>query len=172
MTNIAKARTRYRSALYYLGVGLAGGLLAERLDVPGGMLVGAMATAAVAQLLGVDWGKPPTVLGLVGKVMLGTAVGSSFNRDVLARLGALLLPAIAAILGMIAAGIGLACLLSKWTGLEVSTALFSLTPGGVAEMVAISEQTDADTPVVATLQFLRLFGVVTLAPLFIHLLLS
>ena len=172
LINDVDHRTKYKNALYYLGIGLAGGAAAELFKVPGGMLVGAMVVTAAVQVLGAHWGKPPKALDLAGKLLLGTAVGSTFNRPMLHRLGALLPPAIAAILGMIAAGIGLAWILSRSTDLDMSTALFSLTPGGLAEMVAMSQNTDADTPVVAALQFLRLLGVVTLGPIFIHFLLS
>ena len=50
------------------------------------------------------------------------------------------------------------------TGLDLATALFSLTPGGVAEMVAAAQDTAADITAVAMLQLLRLAGVLLLAP--------
>jgi membrane AbrB-like protein len=73
---------------------------------------------------------------------------------------------------MIGMGLVLAWLLSRLTGLDIATALFSLTPGGMPEMLAVAQESGADLGVVATLQFLRYNSVVILVPLIIDWLFS
>jgi uncharacterized membrane protein AbrB (regulator of aidB expression) len=63
-------------------------------------------------------------------------------------------------------------LLARWTDLDLGTALFSLTPGGMMEMVSVAEEIGADLGVVATLQFVRYSCVLVLAPWLINRLAS
>ncbi len=152
------------NAIELLVVALTGAALALRLRIAGAWLIGSMLAITLAKLGGVNLRKAPRAYGEIGKVLLGTFIGATFNRAALAQLGHLLLPAIGSTLVMIVAGLGLAWMLARLTDLDVGTALFSLTPGGISEMVAVSEEAGADLGVVATLQFLRYSSVVMLAP--------
>ncbi|MGQ9493765.1 MAG: AbrB family transcriptional regulator [Anaerolineae bacterium] len=161
-----------KHAFYFLAIGLAGALAADRLDIPAGLLIGAMVAVAIVKLAGFDLGKVPLIYDEGGKILLGTVIGATFNRRVLLQLGALLPSAIAATLAMIATGLILGWLLSELTRLDLATGLFSLTPGGIAEMIAVAQEIGAHATIVATLQFLRLSSVVILAPAIIHWLFS
>jgi len=151
-------------AIRLLAFGLTGAALASWLRIPGGWMIGPMLAITVAKVGGVNLRKAPRAYSEIGKVLLGTFIGATFNRAALAQLGQLLLPAIGSTLVMIVVGMALAWMLARLANLDVGTALFSLTPGGMAEMVAIAEETTADLGVVATLQFLRYSSVVMLAP--------
>ena len=153
-----------KQPLQLLAIGLAGALAADWLGIPAGLLIGAMLAVAIATLARFDLGKVPLLYDEGGKILLGTAIGATFNRRVLLQLGALLPSAIAATLAMIAIGLALGWLLAKITHLDIATGLFSLTPGGIAEMVAVAQEIGAGATVVATLQFVRLSSVVLLAP--------
>jgi uncharacterized membrane protein AbrB (regulator of aidB expression) len=54
------------------------------------------------------------------------------------------------------------------TGINIGTALLSLTPGGMPEMVAMAEEMDADMAAVSVLQFIRMSSVVILASLLVQ----
>ncbi len=151
-------------ALQLLAAGTAGAVLLHWLGVPAGLYIGAMLSVAALKLLRPRIGNPPSAFKYIGGALLGTAVGSTFNRPLLARMGSLLLPTIGATLAIILIGMVLGRVLSRLTGLDLATALFSLTPGGVAEMVATAQDTAADITAVATLQLLRLASVLLLAP--------
>lgn len=151
-------------SLQLLALGLAGALAADWLGIPAGLLIGAMLAVACAKLAGINLGKVPLLYDEGGKILLGTAIGATFNRRVLLQLGALLPSAIVATLAMIAIGLFLGWLLAQITHLDIATGLFSLTPGGIAEMVAVAQEIGASATVVATLQFVRLSSVVILAP--------
>jgi membrane AbrB-like protein len=109
--------------------------------------------------------KAPRRLGEVGEVLLGTCVGATFNRALLVKLGDLLPGVILAALGLVFTSVFTTWLLSRTTLLSLATALFSLAPGGMPEMVAICEECNADMAVVAILQFLRYICVLTLVPM-------
>nr|MBC7244812.1 AbrB family transcriptional regulator [Chloroflexota bacterium] len=157
-----------KNAFYFLAIGLAGALAADWLGIPAGLLIGAMLAIAIVKLAGFDLGKVPFIYDEGGKILLGTVIGATFNRRVLLQLGTLLPSAIAATLAMIAIGLVLGWLLARTTQLDTATGLFSLTPGGIAEMVAVAQEIGAGATIVATLQFLRLSSVVILAPVIIH----
>lgn len=158
--------------LQLLTVGTAGAVIADWLGIPAGLYIGPLLSVAALKLLHPRLGKAPTAFKLVGSTLLGTAVGSTFNRPLLERMGSLLLPTIGATLAIIAISIVLGWVLSRLTGLDLGTALFSLTPGGVAEMVAAAQDTKADITAVTTLQLVRLSSVLLLAPAIIAWLFS
>ena len=56
-------------------------------------------------------------------------------------------------------------LISRWSGIKLVTSLLGAIPGTASATVAISSEFGADPPVVAVLQYLRLFMVVLLVPL-------
>jgi len=156
-----------KRALYCLGVGLVGAIIAEGLGVPAGLLIGAMLATMIFSLADRLPGRAPRMFSEIGKVLLGTAVGATFSRATLMQLGQLLLGAVLSTLALVGTALGLAWLLSRWTKLSLATALFSLTPGGIQEMVAVCEECGADVALVAVLQFLRYVCVLMLVPMIV-----
>ncbi len=152
-----------QTALFSL-VGLGGALLAHRWDIPAGLMIGPMLAVLLLKLADSNLGQAPRMFGETGKILLGTFVGATFNRAALAQLGDLLLPTVLATVFLIGSGVCLAWLLSQWTELDMATALFSLTPGGIQEMVAVCEESGADVATVTVLQFLRYLSVLVLVP--------
>jgi len=155
------------AAVRLLALGALGGAVASTLGIPGGWLTGSVVTVMLLKALRPETGRAPRALGEAGKILLGTFVGATFNREILAQLGRLLPMAIASTVAMIAVSALLAWGVSRLTGLDIGTALFSITPGGMPEMVAASEDTGADLATVATLQFLRYASVIVLVPLIV-----
>lgn len=146
-----------KNASRFLAIGLIGGLIAIILHIPAGFMIGAMVTVSISRLVCLNLNKAPRIYGEIGKILLGTFIGATFDRYVLVQLGSLLPPRAVAMLGLIAIGLALGWVLSTLIGLDAATALFSLTPGGLPEMTAVAQEVGADSRVVATLQFLRLF---------------
>ena len=159
-----------KNALKLLVIGLVGGLIAMSLHVPAGFMIGSVVAVGISVLLRPNLGKAPRSYAEIGKILIGTVIGATFDRHVLAQLGSLLLPTAAASLVLIAVALILGWVLCKLTGLDVATALFGLTPGGLPEMTAVAQEVGADSRVVVTLQFLRLSSVLVLVPLVLRLL--
>ncbi len=148
-------------------IALTGAWLAQQINLPTPLMLGPIFALFLAKLVGLDVGKAPGTYGELGKILLGTCVGATFNRAVLARLGPLILPSALATLVLIASALLLAAALARITGLSLATALLSLTPGGMAEMVAVADEAQADMAAVAVLQLLRFVMVLLLVPLLI-----
>jgi membrane AbrB-like protein len=152
----------------FLAVGLCGAVLASFLRIPAGLMIGPMLAMMFLKWVAPDTGKAPLAFGEIGKILLGTYVGATFNRALLAELGELLVPVIVSTLILIAASLLLAWLLARYTDLDMATALFSLTPGGMQEMVAVSGDSGADVAAVTILQFVRYVSVLMLVPALAH----
>lgn len=160
-------RTLIRS-LKLLLAGVLGALVARELGLPAGLFVGSMMAVAVLHLAGTHLGKAPFIYDEAGKILLGTAVGATLGRHILFQLGVLLPLIVVTTVLMIVVSAFLARVLARLTHLHPTTALFSLTPGGIAEMVAVAQEAGAAVTVVATLQFVRLSTVVIVVPLILQ----
>jgi hypothetical protein len=102
--------------------------------------------------------------------MLGTVIGASFGSDVVAPLKAALLPMTVLVIAIVGAGLGLGWILSRYTRLDVKTALISVVPGGLPAMTAMAEDLGADATVVAAIHFSRLVTIVIVVPALVPLL--
>ena len=156
--------------LALLTVGAIGGLAAQGIGVPAGMVVGALLASGLYRLAGGDAGPWRGRYGQVGRLLLGTVVGAAFGPDVIAPLKAALLPMIALIAVIVSAGLGLGWTLSRFTHLDATTALISAVPGGLPAMAAMAEDVDADATVVAAIHFSRLVVILMAVPALVPLL--
>lgn len=143
----------------------AGGVLAgRRLRLPVPMLLGPMVLAAVLALTAVDDLAVPPLAREVAFALIGLQVGLRFTPATMRLVGRLLVPALAAVVGLIAACFGLAALLALAADVSLFDAYLATTPGGLYAVLAIGFDTGADTTFVLAMQTLRLFAMVLLAP--------
>lgn len=141
--------------------GLAGGLIGIRLRLPLGGLIGSIAGAGAFQL--VVGGAPSSspVFRLAAQLLVGTIVGASVSRAVLATLRRLLLPALLFCMVMPLVGLATGWLLVSRLGhVDILTGFLSAAPAGAMEMSTAALAFDADAEVVLTAHVLR---VVTIA---------
>ena len=87
--------------------------------------------------------------------------------DSILGLRKLIIPSIILVIGLTTLSIILGLILHKTTGLDLSTALFSAAPGGLTDMVIMSESFGAQTHIVALLHLIRLTTVLTVLPIVI-----
>lgn len=153
-----------------LAIGLVGALIAQRLGLPGGATVGAMISTGVYRLAGGEAEAWRRRYGRLGRLLLGAVVGSAFGPDVIASIQTALLPMIVIIGVLVGAGLGLGWLLSRFTRLDVPTALMAASPGGLPAMASMSEELDVGAVVVASIHFVRLTTILLLVPLLVPLL--
>lgn len=141
--------------------GVVGGLIGIRLRLPLGGLVGSIAGAGAFQLI---VGGAPTfgpAFRLAAQLLVGTIVGASVSRAVLATLRRLLLPALLFCIVMPLVGLATGWLLMSRLGhVDVLTGFLSAAPAGAMEMSTAALAFDADAEVVLTAHVLR---VVTIA---------
>jgi len=145
-------------------IGTVGGLVAKYTKMPGGSLLGAMFATGIFSLLLADPEPLPEGFRTVALLLLGVSIGSSVERDMLWRIRGALVPAMGAILILIAAGFGLGWALSYFapTDLSMVTILLGCMPGGASGMAAMAGDLGGDVRLVASLHTVRqimVFGI-------------
>jgi membrane AbrB-like protein len=158
------------SLLVLVGVLTIGVRAGECLRLPAPYLLGPMLVAAVAVFGGVGGDFVPT--GIVRDltfVAVGLEVGLRFTRASVLHARRLFWPVLAATVAVSTACAGLAWWLARATGIPVVDAYLATTPGGINAVLATAVATHADVPLVSSVQSLRLFAVVLIAPPLIRL---
>jgi membrane AbrB-like protein len=146
-----------------------------------GLVVGLKALHAPAALLlaplvvGVVFGvggatiRPPPLLRVASSTLIGclvaVALGSAMGPALLGRLPTFLC------IGVVTLGLslGLGWLLGRAGWFEGSTAVWGLSPGGSASMIALAQETGADARIVALMQYFRVLLVASSAIALAHL---
>lgn len=143
------------------------GLILQRLGVPNGFVLGALAVVIPLTASGIDSSAMPRLVLNGAQLLLGCALGSRFNRGFIARaphfVGAVLLTVAVALLLSAAFAIALAWL----TGIHPATLVLATAPGGIAEMAITAQVLDLGVPVVTAFHVARVILLLTCtAPLF------
>jgi len=144
-------------------VAAAGGLAAQKLNIPSGAMVGSMFAVIVLNLItenGYFYSDAVTVL----QILSGTMIGCRVGREDLLELKNLVKPIILLICAFIVMNLSFGIFMVAFTGLDVPTALFSCTPGGASDMALIGEELGANPAQIAFLQVVRLLIIFTFCP--------
>ena len=152
------------SSLAALGLGALSGLLAVKVGIPTGDLVGPILVVGGANLLGANFGPLPAVFRHAAMLFIGTAVGAQVSKDSLRRLGQVFVPALVMIALLISAGLLLGWGLSELTPLDPVTALLCGVPGGASTMPIIAHDLGGDIRLVAALQLMRQLVMLVIIP--------
>jgi hypothetical protein len=147
-----------------LALGSLGGLLALRVGVPTGDMIGAILLTGGLNLLGAGLGPLNANLRQAAMLLIGTAVGAQMSKESLQRLRKVALPAALFIALLIAAGLLLGWGLVQVTPLDPATALLSSVPGGASTMPAIAHDLGGDMRLVAALHLTRQLVIFILVP--------
>lgn len=144
-------------------VGTAFGLLAWRMSITAGAMIGAMVGVAALQLIfGIalvpDWMR--RLMQWVSGAMIGSRI---LRKDVLA-MKKLVIPLCVLVPGLLLINAALGVIMHKVSGISLATALFGSAPGGVSDMGLIAADMGADIAPVSILQLVRLFGVLLIFP--------
>lgn len=145
----------------------AGGWLASSLDLPLAWLIGAALVTTVVSLCGVPV-RVPQGLYRIGQVVVGVAVGLTVTSDIVDRIGSHVYLAPFAALASILVGRLLVPVFARLSGLDQTTAHFSLVPAGISEMADYAGRHGGDVGAVATLHALRVMSIVLILPLVIY----
>lgn len=149
--------------LLTLAVAAVGGLVAVKLKVPAGAMVGSMAAVIIFNVLtekGFFYTDLRTVLQLISGAFIGCKVG---KEDIFA-LRKVIWPTVILIISMVTLNLFFGAVIAGVSELDVPTALFATTPGGVADMALISEELGANPGYVAILQVFRLLIIFVFCP--------
>lgn len=158
------------SLVLVLAAAAAGGLLAQWVGIPGGLIVGAMVGAAAMQLTrGGGAVHVPDPVQAVSFLILGAAIGSSITRDTLTALRAALVPAVLASVLIIVAGVLIALLLRR---LDMAPAgdVLATSPGNLSAIIAIAAERKTGAAEVALFHTVRVILVLVSVPALLALL--
>lgn len=158
-------------AVLTIAAALAGGFVFERLEFPAGSFLGAVFGVAIVNLATTEGAiEIPSQGRFLAFAALGWAVGQSVNREVLGELGKALPAVVATIVVLVVAGALLALVLVRFGALDAHTAYLATSPGALSQMVALADDTEADTLLVVTVHTLRVLAVVIVAPVVVRFL--
>lgn len=144
-------------------VAVISGLVAVRLKVPVGGLVGGMVGVAAFNIL-TDLAYAPEVLRVFTQSLSGAYIGMRIQKSDLPQFRNVLVPAAIMIVALMAFNVGLGVAISSFTEMSLVTALLSTTPGGVTEISLMSAEMGANQAQVTLMHLLRLTSVLGLFP--------
>lgn len=151
-------------------VALAGAEAGRRLRLPSAGLLGPMLIAATLTVTGAATGFAPSgALRSLLFTIIGLDVGLRFTRSAITRMGRILPLALACTVAVSVACAAAAWLLSRLVHIPLLDAYLATTPGGINAVLATAATSHADISLISSVQSLRLFSMVLLAPLLIRM---
>ncbi len=152
-----------------LGAAVIGGLLLNQLNVPGGLIIGAMLGAAIATAGANLEATLPAPLEGAAFIGVGAAIGVLVTRDTLGAARSALLPGVIAAVLIIAAGLAIAFLLRR-LGMAPPSEFLATSPGGISAISAIAAEQKTGAVEVAVFHLIRVVLVLVSIPALIHFL--
>lgn len=148
----------------------AGGVIVYLTGINAGALIGGMIGSAV---FCVAHQKQTYPLRLKNVLQIGSGayIGVKFTWQLVRDLNQLLVPFCIMAVGIFVFTIITAFLIHKLAHIDLPTALISSSPGGISEMVLLTDELGADTTTVGILHTIRLVVVIVLFPYMIEVLL-
>jgi membrane AbrB-like protein len=146
-----------------LCVGIVGGIIALRLKVPAGAMVGSMIAVTVFSVI-TGHAFVPQNIKILTQIAAGAFVGAGIKRKDVLEMKLIIKPAIFMVFSMISLDLFMGYIMFRVTGLDLVTALFSTAPAGIVDMTLISDDFGADTSKVAVLHLIRLVSVLIMFP--------
>ncbi|WP_373893576.1 AbrB family transcriptional regulator [Virgibacillus sp. CBA3643] len=135
-----------------------------RNKIPAGIIIGALGVTAVMNVSPIELAAVPPFLMNAGQVMIGASLGKNILFQDLKKGGKYCLVYFGLSLVLILIAFGLGMLLAHFTTLNYATAILSIAPGGLFEMVLTAYNVGGDPAVVSALQLTRILVIVTGLP--------
>lgn len=151
------------SFLLTLAASFCVGLLFKKLKVPGALLVGSIAGAAIL-CIGFDAAYMPPTAKLASQIVAGAFIACTVEKDDLLRLRYIGKPLLVMMSGFLTVNIVIGFITYWLTPLDLITSLMSCTPGGISDIPIISADLGADSAKVAAMQFIRLVAGLSIIP--------
>lgn len=157
------ARFPYGRFALALALGLSGGYLAHRANLPLPFMLGAMTVCTVAAILKAPVAAPSVIRPPMSAV-IGVMLGSGFSPDIVGQFVRWWPAVIGLALFMLACGVSVIFYFRRFGGYDPATAYFAGMPGGLIEMIQLGEERGADTRVIALTHSARILLIVMTLP--------
>jgi len=144
--------------------GSVGGLLAKRMRIPAGALIGSLLAAMVFNAIYPVIPTYPKDLRLGIQILSGMVIGTRFTHADIKTLKTMVVPVLILVFMLLTINMGFAYLMSSFTTLSFMTSFFACAPGGVSDLALVAADFGATMEHVALLQLFRLISVIIIFP--------
>ena len=158
--------------LIMAGTGIASALLAERLRVPAGLMIGPMIVNGVLHGSGYVQGNIPPVLLLISFVVLGAFTGTRFAGTTAAMIRRLFLDSIGAFVVAMIVAVIFAFAASWLSGEDIAKTSLAFAPGGLEAMTILAFLIGLDPAFVGAHHLVRFLLIAALLPFIARLLMG
>lgn len=152
--------------VFTLLLAVTGGFIGHKLGIPAGALLGSMVAVGAASLAGTR-PEMPESYSIIAQMLLGGCLGLTITRDVLTGIKTQLLASVMVVVLLSVFGVITGWIVSQLTGIELYTSLFGSAPGGMHEIVALSQAYEVDHSGVVMIQTVRRILIVVIYPLLV-----
>jgi membrane AbrB-like protein len=154
-----------------LALATVGGLVADRLHVPAGLILGSMVGASCVGLVRDITIEVPGPFTKAAQIVIGAAIGVQLTRSGLTSLGKLIVPAVISGLLIIGAGVAIAYLL-RAVHMAPDADLLATSPGALNVLSGVALEQGYNAVHVALFHLVRIVMVILSLPLLSHLIRS
>ena len=151
--------------LYYLVLGLVGGLIGAKLKIPAGALIGAMLAIIFFKMFTRLHWQVPSSFTFILQVFLGIMVGASFQPELLQVMKKIAVPVILSCVVLVGTGVLLAIVFTKLGLLDIATAYLGTSPGAMSALIVLALDSQTQPTLVVCFHFFRVVFVILTAPL-------
>ena len=151
-----------------LAIGIGGGALFLLLNLPGGLISGAMTAVGIAAIAGRPLSMPPALTQSV-LLLLGISLGSLVSQQMLHNMGAYPLTIALLALATFCSTFGSSIYLQRFHGWDKTSALLAGTPGALSQITMLAAEKGADVAAIAVVQTMRVIILTAALPLLLAL---
>nr|WP_272211183.1 AbrB family transcriptional regulator [Marinicella sp. W31]MDC2877068.1 AbrB family transcriptional regulator [Marinicella sp. W31] len=148
-----------------LALVIIGVVAGRRSGLPAGAMIVPVVLGSALNVAGLVDIELPQPLLAVSYALVGWAIGSRFDRDVIRHASRALPRVLASILALVATCAVFAWLLVRFVGIDPLSAYLATSPGGADAVAIISASTDVNVAFVMSMQIARFFFVMALGPM-------
>lgn len=146
-----------------LMIGIIGAMIARKLKIPSGAMVGALFIVAFFNVSTGLASMPPEVK-IFTQIIAGLFIGSTVKRKDVIALKSMVFPAVSTVLVMICFSMSIGFVIFKITPFNLVTAMLASAPGGIVDMSLVAYDMGAEMSAVSMLQLVRLVSVIGFFP--------
>lgn len=148
-----------------------GGYIGVKLKIPAGDMLGALFVTAIFGVF-VNKISFPVEFKFLVQIATGILIGSRIKQKDLKDMKKIIKPILLIITSMIIINFIMVIVIYKLTDMDLVTALFATSPGGLTDMTILAYEFGADISKVALLQLVRLLSIIIFIPSYVKFLIK
>jgi len=146
-----------------LAVAIVFALIALRLRIPAGALLGAILGVVFLNSF-TTMAYFPMEIKILSTAWIGAYVGCNVSRRDVKQMKIIGKPVLLMVFVMFLYNLGTSIILTRFSDIDFTTAFLAMAPGGIADMSLVALDMGANAPAVTTIQMMRLIVVIMLSP--------